>query len=126
MPAAKSRIPPLHDFAPKSEARRCDHPGCPGTGEFRAPKSRDRLTDYFWFCLDHVREYNKSWNYYSGLSDNEVERMIRYDTVWQRPTWPMGVNPLRDAGLREQGSRAFVLGEAPGDFRGPPDDEGRA
>ena len=70
--------------------RRCDHPDCDDAGDFRAPKSRDQLRDYYWFCLGHVREYNKAWNYYEGLSDFEIERMTRFDTVWQRRTWPMG------------------------------------
>jgi hypothetical protein len=81
-------------------ARRCDHPGCLEPGEFRAPRSRERLNDYYWFCLGHVRDYNRSWNYYAGLSDAEVERMIRFDTVWQRPTWPMGGWRAREEHLR--------------------------
>jgi len=43
-----------------------------------------------WLCLDHVREHNKSWNYYEGLSQTEMEQEIRRDTVWQRPTWKLG------------------------------------
>lgn len=71
-------------------ARGCDHPGCDAVGEFRAPKGPNRLRDYYWFCLDHVREYNRAWNYYKGMSHDEVERETRHDTCWQRPTWPMG------------------------------------
>lgn len=70
--------------------RPCDRPGCGGPGEFRAPKGRDRLDEYHWFCLDHVREYNKAWNYYAGMSEDEVEDENRRDTTWQRPTWPLG------------------------------------
>lgn len=114
MRAAKTRIPPLDDFAAKPEPRRCDHPECAAVGEFRAPKARDRLNDYFWFCLDHVREYNKAWNYYAGMSDDEVERMIRLDTVWQRPTWPMGLNRMREDRLRERVWRDFGVGGDPG------------
>jgi len=70
--------------------RPCDHPGCTAGGEFRAPKSRDHLSEYYWFCLDHVREYNRAWNYYAGLSDDQVERLVREDLVGHRPTWPLG------------------------------------
>jgi DnaJ-domain-containing protein 1 len=70
--------------------RACDTPGCVGEGLFRAPKARDRLNDYYWFCLDHVRVYNASWDYYRGMSQAEIERHLRHDTVWQRPTWPLG------------------------------------
>ncbi len=71
-------------------ARICDHPGCAAAGEYRAPRSRAALRTFYWFCLDHVRAYNAGWNYYVGMSAAEVEREIRSDTVWQRPTWPMG------------------------------------
>jgi DnaJ domain len=37
-----------------------------------------------------VREYNSAWNYYAGMNDGEVEAAIRHDTVWQRPSWPLG------------------------------------
>lgn len=68
----------------------CRHPGCREEGLYRAPKSRDNLNDYVWFCLDHVREYNKSWNFYAGMDTGQIEKQVRLDTVWQRPTWPLG------------------------------------
>jgi DnaJ domain len=73
-----------------SSVRLCDYPGCPVGGEFRAPKSRLQLRDYYWFCLEHVRLYNSAWNYYAGMSDIEIEAEIRHDTVWQRPSWKLG------------------------------------
>jgi len=75
---------------PAAETRACDHPGCRDGGEFRAPKSRQTLTEYFWFCLDHVRAYNRAWDYYAGLQPDDIERMVRLDVTWQRPTWPLG------------------------------------
>jgi hypothetical protein len=70
--------------------RPCDHPGCVAGGDFRAPKSRLQLRDYYWFCLEHVRSYNSAWNYYAGMNDTEIEAEIRHDTVWQRPSWRLG------------------------------------
>jgi DnaJ-domain-containing protein 1 len=70
--------------------RACDHPGCAGQGGFRAPRSKSDLKIFYWFCLDHVRAYNAAWNYYAGMSEAEIEAEIRSDTVWQRPTWPLG------------------------------------
>ena len=70
--------------------RACDRPGCACEGSYRAPVSRDKLNEYYWFCLDHVREYNAAWNYYEGMSEEEVEASVRSDTTWQRPTWPLG------------------------------------
>jgi DnaJ-domain-containing protein 1 len=87
--------------------RRCDAPGCAGHGEFRAPRARDRLNDYYWFCLDHVRAYNAQWNFYAGMSETEVERQIRADTTWQRPTWPLGARGGRPRGEPDIDWRAF-------------------
>jgi hypothetical protein len=70
--------------------RPCDHPGCGAGGDFRAPRSRLELDRYYWFCLEHVRAYNVAWNYYAGMSQSEIEAEIRWDTVWQRPSWKLG------------------------------------
>jgi hypothetical protein len=65
-------------------------PGCCAQGEYRAPKSRAALSEYWWFCLDHVRAYNAAWDFYKGMSPGEIEAQTRADTAWQRPTWPLG------------------------------------
>jgi DnaJ-domain-containing protein 1 len=78
------------DDRPHVFHRGCDRPGCVAEGEFRAPRARHQLNDYFWFCLEHVREYNAAWNYYAGMSEAEIEAEIRRDTTWQRPSWPLG------------------------------------
>ena len=67
--------------------RRCAAKGCKGQGHYPAPKSRHALRDYIWFCLDHVRAYNKSWNYYDGLQGAALEAEIRRATTWERPSW---------------------------------------
>ena len=80
-------------YAPDPAAtpgRPCDHPGCRLGGEYRAPKGRDSLNEYHWFCLEHVRAYNASWDYYRGMTPGQIEAMTRADTGWQRPTWPLG------------------------------------
>ena len=67
--------------------RRCAADGCQEAGNYPAPKSRSALRDYLWFCLEHVREYNKSWNYYEGLQGAALEAEIRRATTWERPSW---------------------------------------
>ncbi len=71
----------------------CDKNGCKERGEFRAPKSRISLNEYYFFCLDHVKEYNKSWDFYKGLSVNQIENSMREDIIWNRPSWPLKGNP---------------------------------
>src|SRR6201996_1316488 len=73
-----------------TQERACDSPGCTGAGLYRAPKSRHELRNYHRFCLDHVREYNKSWNFCDGMSEAEIEAMVRRDTTWERQTAPLG------------------------------------
>ncbi|HEX2580505.1 MAG TPA: J domain-containing protein [Dongiaceae bacterium] len=74
----------------KTEARACDRPGCAGEGRYRAPRDRTHLRDYYYFCLDHVRDYNKTWDYYAGMGPEEIEREIRNSIVGERPSWPLG------------------------------------
>lgn len=72
----------------QAHARTCDWPDCQGLGEHRAPRSRQDLSSFHWFCMDHIRQYNKAWNYYDGMSDKQVEADLRHDTTWNRPSWP--------------------------------------
>jgi len=65
-------------------------PGCTHQGEYRAPKSRTSLNEYWWFCLEHVRAYNATWDFYKGMTPGQIEAQLRLDTAWQRPTWPLG------------------------------------
>ena len=51
-----------------------------------------REGEYFKFCFDHVREYNKGFNYFSGLADSEIARFQKEALTGHRPTWSMGVN----------------------------------
>ena len=89
--ARRSWRPAFTPASPQPALRRCDHPGCAEGAEYRAPQARDRLNEYYWFCLDHVREYNSAWNYYAGMNPEEIEAELRKDTTWQRPTWPLGL-----------------------------------
>jgi hypothetical protein len=74
----------------------CDHPGCKEEGEYRAPKSRQHVEEgklserYLHFCLEHVREYNKQWDYFAQMSHDEIERFQRDAVVGHRKTKPIG------------------------------------
>ena len=71
----------------------CDHIECQEIGEYKAPKSRSNLKEYYFFCIKHVSEYNKSWDFYRGLSVDQIEISMRKDTVWDRPSWPLKGDP---------------------------------
>ena len=48
------------------------------------------MNEYRWFCLEHIRDYNKKWDYFAGLDASAIEQHIRADTIWRRPVWPLG------------------------------------
>ncbi len=77
---------------PQHDRRVCAKDGCTGDGEYKAPRSAHDVRDYIWFCLDHVREYNKSWNYFDGMDELGMEDAIRKSTTWERPSWKFGTS----------------------------------
>lgn len=86
----KSTRPRAFDPDPAAPSRCCEYPGCTAPAGYRAPKNRDNLREYFWFCLEHVREYNAKWDYYKGMSPGQIEAHLRADASWQRPSWKLG------------------------------------
>ncbi len=56
----------------------------------RAPQSRDEITTYYWFCLEHARQYNAAWDYFEGMSQSEIDAFRHADVTGHRPTWPVG------------------------------------
>jgi hypothetical protein len=88
------RVPRARAYAPDPDApgRLCDMPECENLGCYRAPRSRTSLNDYLWLCLDHVRAYNASWDYYKDMTPGQIEQELRADASWQRPTWRLGAN----------------------------------
>lgn len=67
--------------------RACDHVGCTLAGEHRAPKGRERVNEFWWFCSAHAADYNRRWNYFSGMSDSELADFQRQAEIGHRPTW---------------------------------------
>ena len=74
------------------ELKLCAKEGCTQEGEYKAPRSAHDVRDYIWFCLDHVREYNKGWNYFDGMDEAGMEDAIRKSTTWERPSWKFGTS----------------------------------
>ena len=79
----------------KTIHRKCDKDDCNKKGEFKAPKSRLLLNEYYFFCIEHIKEYNKSWDFYKGLNVNQIENSMRDDVIWNRPSWPLKGNPYK-------------------------------
>ncbi|WP_025898088.1 J domain-containing protein [Sneathiella glossodoripedis] len=94
----KGRLSDIED-GQSGTHRGCAHESCEEVGEYKAPKSRmlDRGSpdDYQWFCLKHIREFNKKWNFFDGMSDDEVLKYKDEDITGHRPTWQLGARTGR-------------------------------
>ncbi|MDO9417466.1 J domain-containing protein [Pararhizobium sp.] len=77
---------------PEAAAPTCQWDGCEEKGVHRAPVGRNAENEFFMFCFTHVKEYNKGYNYFSGLSDTEIARYQKEAITGHRPTWTVGVN----------------------------------
>ncbi|MBB4075804.1 curved DNA-binding protein CbpA [Bartonella fuyuanensis] len=70
------------------EAQQCQWEGCKKTGTHKAPAGRNHEGQYLYFCLEHVRAYNKNFNYFSGLSNKDIAKFQKDALTGHRPTWP--------------------------------------
>jgi hypothetical protein len=68
----------------------CEWPGCNASATHRAPKGRERASEYWQFCLEHVREYNNSYNFFAGMSEDAIAKYQKEALTGHRPTWKMG------------------------------------
>ena len=109
----KLHSPILERLGPSSniDVRPCEWPGCREEGQHRAPHSRQEFNKFRWFCKAHAAHYNKAWNFFDDMTDDEVEAIVRHDTVWNRPSWPIGTGPVVDAFMRGHFKDSFGVFE---------------
>jgi hypothetical protein len=84
------RVKPDQDRRLRAQLPACQWPRCDAPATHRAPKGRLRANEYWRFCLDHVREYNNSYNFFAGMSDDAIAKYQKEDLTGHRPTWKMG------------------------------------
>ncbi len=88
---SEAKIPELKGLKKhNTHEKMCDAESCTAVGLYPAPRNREELRTYFWFCLQHVRDYNKHWNYFDGLKGDALEAEIRSANTWGRPSWKFG------------------------------------
>ncbi len=80
------------EVKPRDTVVACEWTGCQNKGAHRAPKGRDNQSEYWHFCLNHVREYNQNYNFFSGMNADAVARYQKDALTGHRPTWKMGAN----------------------------------
>ncbi len=97
------------DAAAEPGERPCDHQGCRLAGVARAPKSRDLLNEHYWFCQAHAAEYNRSWNFFAGMTEEQIRaRQTDESFTGGRPTWSFKAG---------RGSREAAAAASKGFFR---------
>ena len=64
----------------------CDYKNCKKIGKHKAPIEKDNSKKFRWLCLDHIKEFNQSWDYFKGMSDQEVCEFLKSDMTWHKPT----------------------------------------
>jgi hypothetical protein len=86
----KIRIKSCSDKKQPEAIAMCEWPGCEKPGRHKAPKGRGFEGQFFTYCTAHVQEYNKSYNYFNGMKDDDVAGFQKDAQTGHRPTWKRG------------------------------------
>jgi hypothetical protein len=111
------RVKPDKDRSLRTELPPCQWPRCEAPATHRAPKGRLQANEYWRFCLEHVREYNNSYNFFAGMTDDAVALYQKEAVTGHRPTWKMGsIGGKRAAPRRARGGFRAAEWEAADPF----------
>ena len=64
----------------------CESNGCKELGKYKAPMEKDNIKNFKWLCENHIKIFNKNWNYFDGMSQNEIDIFLKSDVTWHKPT----------------------------------------
>ena len=110
------RVKPGEDRRLQADRPCCDWPECANGATHRAPKGRNREREYWRFCLDHVREYNQSYNFFAGMSDDAVARYQKDALTGHLPTWRIGMVGGGGGRVKGKNGRPYAAGDADDPF----------
>ena len=68
----------------------CDWKNCREMGKFKAPVEKDDSKNFKWLCDTHIKLFNKNWDYFNGMSQDEILSFLKQDVTWHRPTQKFG------------------------------------
>ncbi len=68
----------------------CEWSKCKKIGVYKAPIEKDNSKKFRLLCLEHIKVFNKSWNYFADMNENEIEYFIKSDLTWHKPTKSFG------------------------------------
>ena len=106
----KHKSPEYADKEEEHNLHICEMPGCTLDAEHKAPKHRG-LNEYYRFCFEHVREYNRAWDFFSGMSESEVQNHMINSLYGDRPTWKYGVDGSPEDLLYKKAHQTYHYGE---------------
>ena len=64
----------------------CDWNNCFEIGKYKAPVEKDNSRKFKLLCLNHIKEFNKNWNYFTGMNDEQIYDFLKSDITWHKPT----------------------------------------
>ena len=68
----------------------CEWSNCREAGKFKAPAQKDNSRKFRLLCLEHIKIFNKSWNYFADMNNAEIENFVKSDLTWHKPTKSFG------------------------------------
>jgi len=92
------RVKPKGKAAEKVVSSTCQWRGCENPATNKAPRGRGHEGEYLSFCMNHVRAYNKSYNYFNGMTDEEFIDYQKSAATGHRPTWTVSSNGTANVG----------------------------
>ncbi len=109
------RVRPKGEPRAQTRGTTCQRHGCDKPGTNKAPMGRGHEGEFYHFCIDHVREYNKNYNYFDGMSNDDVIEYQKSSMTGHRPTWSMGTSTWSSGDSNSDGA----IGCDPHDLFGP-------
>ena len=101
--ARRRHIPKIHPDA-ANDLRLCEWPDCDKQASHPAPSRRQMPASYMqsmeelpqervWFCLEHVRQYNKQWDFFAEMDSDSIDRFTKDAMTGHRTTRPITLKP---------------------------------
>jgi len=101
------RVKPRRAEQVETKVTPCAWEGCNKPGLYKAPKGWRAAGEFHSFCLEHVRHYNKAFDYYDGIKRDKLDEILRTAAqTGDRPTWGMGANPAGKGNPKPRGAKA--------------------
>ena len=64
----------------------CEWKNCKEFGTYKAPAEKDNSKNFKLLCKEHIKMFNKNWDYFDGMSQEEIKIFLKSDLTWHKPT----------------------------------------